>query len=216
MFSLFLIGQIRQSEAQVGSGLIEWTPLSSTAPSVIKIDPKRRWVAQLEHGWIGWLKVFRLKEDLTIGKEVLNTQNSKGFFVMDIEWVGSRLAMMVVEGYDTFGEWDKKRDRVTGMRREVPWQVKLAIFEPQTRQMIELGENRDLLDTKLFAHPSGDMVLIVEPRGRGALTPRRTKIAALLPVPFAKVEVKVELSFPVEKVGRFFLPDRWLPDGQRF
>jgi hypothetical protein len=203
--------QFRSVKAQDSVGFVKWTPLSSLSPSVIEVDSQHYWVAQMDVGWKGWLKVWRLKKDLTIGEKLLDIGGKKGegFFVRDIEWVGKWLLISIIEGYDTFLEWDKKDV-------EKPWQTKLLIFDPQTHQMKDLGINKDLLNTKLFAHPSGEKVLIVDTRGQGIFGTKQIKIFSLQPTLNAKPEIIKNLDFPYKVVGRFFLPVQWLPDGQHF
>lgn len=198
-------------------GLIKWEPLRcSLETSVIKVDPQHRWVAQLDKGWKGRLKVWRLEENLAVGEEVLDIGGRKGqgLFVQDMEWVGGRLLISIIEGYDTLWEWDKKMEEGTLVSKEVPWRVKWLLFDPQTRKMVDLSVNEDLLDAQLFAHPSGDKVLIV--RAEGALGIRRIKVVSLPTVPFVKPEVVQEMGFPYRQVGRFLYPDQWLPNRQGF
>ncbi len=214
---LFPVHQFRPLRAEVHVGFIEWTPLRSLSPSVIKVDLKCRWVAQLERGWVGWLKVWQMKENLTIGEEVLNIGGKgQGFFVTDMEWCGEQLLISIIEGYDTFWEWDKKMEEGTLVPKRVPWRKKWLLFEPQTRKMVDLGVNEDLLDAKLFAHPSGDRVLIVKPRAGGAFGVRTIKVVSLPTAPPVKPKLIQELGFPYQQVGRFLLPESWFPDGQGF
>ena len=222
---LLLIGQFRPLRAEAHRGLIEWTPLRSSSPSAIEIDPKHRWVAQMERGWKGWLRVWRLKEDLTIGEEVLNIGGRKGagFFVDDIEWVGERLLISIVKGYDTYLEWDKGAEEVIDEKGRPtlvfgvikPWEIRWLIFEPKTRQLIDLGINEDLIDGKLFAHPLGDRVLIVKAGEGGAFGTRKVRVVSLSTAAL-KPEIVSELSFSYKEVGRFLFPEYWFPNGQGF
>ena len=208
---LLLTSPFRPLRADVHKRLIEWTPLRSLSSSVIKIDPKCQWVAQMERGLlIGWLKVWELKGDLTIGEKVLEIGGKKGqgFFVRDIEWVGERLLISIIKGYDTYLEWDKAEV-------EKPWEVRWLIFDPKTRQLIDLGINEDLLGGKLFAHPLGDRVLIVKAREGGAFGTRKVKVVSL-PTATLKPEIVSELGFSYKEVGRFLLPEYWFPNGQGF
>jgi hypothetical protein len=222
---LLLTSPFRPLRAEVHGGWIEWTPLRSSSPSVIKIDPKRHWVAQMERGWIGWLKVWELRGDLTIGEKVLEIGGKgHGFFVRDIEWVGESLLISIVKGYDTLLEWDKKAEEVIdeegrstlrfGLRK--PWEVRWLIFDPKTHQLVDWGINMDLLGGELFAHPAGDRVLIVKAREGGAFGIRKIKVVSLPTTSFGPPEVKGELSFSYRQIGRFLLPFEWSPDGNYF
>lgn len=214
-----LVAHLSRTEGQLSSGFIPWRALQTVLhESQIEIDPKRQWVAQLDRGWSGWLKVWRLKEDLTIGEEVLSVGGKKGqgFFVKDMEWVGGRLLISIIEGYDTLWEWDKQREEGTHVSKAVPWRVKWLLFDPQTRQMRDLGANEDLLDAKLFAHPSGDKVLIVKPKAEGAFGMGQIKVISLPLAPIVKPEIMVEWGFPYKLFGRFLVPIQWMLDGQQF
>jgi len=222
---LLLLSQFRPLRAEVHVGLIDWRPLCSLSPSEIEIDREHRWVAQMERGWVGWLKVWELKEDFTIGEKVLEIGGKGyGFFVRDIEWVGERLLISIVKGYDTLLEWDKQAEEVIdekgrptlrfGVRK--PWEVRWLIYAPKTRQLMDLGVNRDLLNGKLFAHPSGDKVLIVKEREGGAFGTRRVKVVSLPNVTPFKPEIMSELGFSYIQVGWFLLPEYWFPKGQGF
>jgi len=221
---LLFEGQLRSGKAQVNVGFVKWMPLSSLSPSVIEVDPQHHWVAQMDAGWEGWLKVWRLRKDLTIGEKLLDIGGKKGegFFVRDIEWVGKRLLISIIEGYDTFLEWDKKAEKVIDKQGrpilidvEKPWRAKWLIFDPQTRQMKDLGVNKDLSHAKLFAHPSGEKVLIVDKRWQGIFETKQVKIFSLQLALNAKPEIIKKLDFPYRAVGRFFLPVQWI-DEQHF
>lgn len=215
-----LAAHLSWTEEQTSSRFILWRDLQTTNHmSKIKIDPKREWVAQLDWGWSGWLKVWELKGDLTIGEKVLDIGGRKGqgFFVKDIEWVGGRLLISIIEGYDTLWEWDKQMEEGTFVSKVVPWQVKWLLFDPKTRQIIDLGVDEDLIDGKLFAHPSGDKVLIVKREFvKEAFVGWQIKIVSLLLEPSVKPEIVRELSFPYKLVGDYLCPVGWMLDGQNF
>ncbi|MEM2691473.1 MAG: hypothetical protein QXS01_05170 [Candidatus Bathyarchaeia archaeon] len=172
----------------------------------------------MDWGWSRWLKVWELKGDLTIGEKVLDIGGRKGqgFFVEDIEWVGGRLLMSIIEGYDTLWEWDKQMEEGTFAPKEVPWQEKWLLFDPKTRQIIDLGVNEDLLGAKLFAHPSEDKVLIVKLRGGRISGMHQIKIVSLPLVSPVKPDIAEEFRFPRKQVGEFFSPLEWAPDGRHF
>jgi len=217
VFLLLLIVHPFCVERQLTPDFIHWKPLKTILHgSQIEVNPKRRWVAQLDRGWAGWLRVWELKGDLTIGEKVLDIGGRKrqGFFVNDIKWVGDRLLITVIEGYDTFWEWDKQREEGTHVSKIVPWRAKWLLFDPQTRQMRDLGVNEDLLDAKLFAHPSEDKVLIV--KLRTSYADWQIKVVQLTLEPFAKPEIIGKLSFSHKLVGRYLYPAGWIPGGQHF
>jgi len=203
----------KAQESYSSSYFLHWKPLQTREhESKIEIDHKHRWIAQLDGGWKGWLKVWRLKEDLTIAEEVLSIGGKKGegFFVKDVEWIGSRLLISIIEGYDTFWEWDKEMEEGTLVSKKVPWQAKWLLFDPERRQLTDLGENEDLIDSKLFSHPSGEMVLIVKRRPKG--TPlTRIKVVSLPVAPIIKPEIIKEWDLLYELV-----PIQWAPDGKHF
>jgi hypothetical protein len=209
VFLLLLISHPFCVEGQVTPNFIHWKPLKTIShDSQIEVNPKRRWVAQLGDEW-GWLRVWELKGDLTIGEKVLDIggREGQGFFVRGIKWVGDRLLMTVIEGYDTYWEWDREIKRV-------PWRVKWLLFDPQTRQIRDLGVNEDLLDAKLFAHPSEDKVLIV--KLRTSYADWQIEIVQMPLEPFTKPKVIRKLSFPQELVGRYLYPVGWTAGGQHF
>jgi len=208
---LLLLSYLFRIEAQVNSAFIYWKPLQ-TEDSEIEIDPKHRWIAQRDSGWEGWLRVWRLKEDLTIGEKILDIGGRKGanFFIDDIEWIGNQLLISIVEGYDTFWEWDKKMEMETLAPKVISWRVKWLIFDPQTQQIIrKLNVNKNLFSAKFFAYLLGEKVAI-------QFAEREIKIFSPTSILDAKPKIVKELGFSHEVVGRFLLFESWFPDGEGF